>query len=85
MEAAVLFQALAPAGVAGVVLGWFMLRSDGRMDRVERALDRLTRAQMLTLLSRPEVEETVKVQARAVLNEMAPASPYEPTFPGGRS
>lgn len=62
--------ALLQAGVAGVVLAWFMLRAERRIDRVESALDRLTRAQMLTLIARADVEEMVKEQARAVLAEL---------------
>lgn len=57
-------------GVVGVVLAWLMFRVEKRMERVELALDRLTRTQLLTLLARPDVEETVKSQVRSILAEM---------------
>lgn len=57
-------------GVTGVVLAWFMFRVEKRMDRVELALDRLTRTQLLTLLARPDVEDAIKTQVRTILAEM---------------
>lgn len=60
------------AGVAGGMLLWFMSRAENRLERAERALDRLTRAQMLTLIARPDVEEPIKQHARLILSEMSP-------------
>lgn len=65
-------QALVQAGVLGPVLVWFMLRAEARLERLERAQDRLTRAQMLTLIARPDVEEPIKHQARILLQEISP-------------
>lgn len=73
----VALQVLVQAGVPGVVLGWFMWRSEVRMDRLERALDRMSRTQLLALLGRPDVEPAVKEQARAILAEMPPAAPVQ--------
>lgn len=72
-----LLQVFASAGVAGVVLLWFMTRSEKRLDRLEQALDRLARAQMLTLLARPDVEEVIKAQVRAILAEMGAGQPSD--------
>ena len=79
---------LLQAGVAGAVLAWFMLRAEKRFDmyedrilRVEHALDRLTRAQMLTLLARSDVDEPIKDQARAVLAELSVAPGYHGDAP----
>lgn len=69
METALL-QAIAPAGVAGVVLFWFMLRAESRLDRLERAIDRLSRTQLLALLDDERTSEQVRRQARAILAEM---------------
>lgn len=60
-------------GAIGSVLAWMLWRSDARMGSIERALDRLTRAQMLTLIARPDVDDHVKRQARAVLRELSPS------------
>lgn len=57
-------------GAVGMVLAWILVQSNPRLDRIERGLDRLTRAQMLTLLARPDTEEPVKEQVRAVLDEL---------------
>lgn len=73
-------QALVQAGVAGVVLGWFMLRSESRMERLERSINQLTRAQMLMLLSRPDVDEGIKRQARDLLTECPPPHPSVQQF-----
>jgi hypothetical protein len=64
-------------GFGALVAGWLLLRTDKRLELVEAALDRLTasqdklaRAQMLVVLSRPDVDEPVKRQARALLHEL---------------
>ena len=64
-------------GAIGCVLAWMLWRSDSRQERIERALDRLTRGQMLTLISRPDVDDHVKQQARAILRELSPGQDNE--------
>jgi uncharacterized membrane-anchored protein YjiN (DUF445 family) len=73
----VIAQMLASAGVAGAVLAWFMTRTEKRLDRLEQALDRLARAQMLTLLARPDVEDAIKSQVRTILAEMNVGQPAD--------
>ena len=75
---------LANLGAAGIVLAWFMASTDPRLKRIERAIDRLTRAQMLTLISRSDVDVPIKKQAHAILKEMdANWSADEGQAPGG--
>lgn len=57
------------AGVAGSVLTWFLWRAERRLERIERALDRLARAQMLALVSRADVAEPVRHYAESILHE----------------
>jgi len=71
------FNGLLQLGGIGSVLAWMLYRSDLRMERMERALDRLTRAQMLMLISREDVDPPIKAQARAILQEMAPRHDLE--------
>lgn len=66
------FTGLLNFGAIGFVLAWMLWRSDARLNQIERALDRLTRAQMLTLIARPDVDDHVKRQATAILCELAP-------------
>ena len=62
--------AFANLGAFGAIVAWMLLRAEPRLERIERALEQLTRAQMLTLISRPEVEAAVKEQARQLLEEI---------------
>lgn len=57
-------------GAIGSVLAWMLWRSDSRLERIERSLDRLTRAQMLLLVAQPDLEAPIKAQAHALLREM---------------
>jgi hypothetical protein len=61
--------ALLRYGVVGAVLVYVLVRIEPRLDRMERALNALTRAQALTLLSRRDVPEPTKEQARQVLRD----------------
>lgn len=69
--------ALVQLGVAGVMLGWFMYRVEHRMDRGERAIDRLSRSLLLDLVARADTTEAVKAQARQVLGEIPAKSAAE--------
>ena len=59
-------------GAIGCVLAWMLWRSDSRQEKIERSLDRLTRAQMLTLVARPDVDDHIKHQARQIMRELSP-------------
>lgn len=68
-------------GAIGAVLWWFLTQTNPRLDavqrelrdmgnQVQRSLDRLTRAQMLTLISRTDVPDAIKREAREILKEV---------------
>ena len=57
-------------GALGIVVGWFMLVTTGRLDRIERAIDRMTRAMALDVIARPQVAESVREQAQQLLREL---------------
>ena len=61
---------LANVGAVGIILAWHMIRIVPRLDRIERAIDRQTRAHMLDILSRPGVSEPVRRQAQALNREI---------------
>lgn len=55
-------------GGVGVVLAWMLWRTDRRLERLERAIDRLTRAQLLFLLAVGPAG--AGAEARALLEEL---------------
>ena len=57
-------------GAVGVILAWHLFRTESRLDRMERAIDRMVRAQMIEVAAGLQVPEPVREQARAVLSEM---------------
>lgn len=71
----VALQVLVQAGVPGILLWWFMTRTERRLDSLERSIDRLSRTQLLALLADASVGEPIKMQARAILAEMPQTVP----------
>ena len=71
----VTIQVLIQTGVAGILLWWFMNRTEHRLDGLERSIDRLTRTQLLALLADANAGEAIKTQARALLAELPPQAP----------
>ena len=82
-------------GAVGAVLAWVLWRLEPRLERsdqamaarferIEQALDRLTRAQLLMLISQPAVEEPVRQQAHQILEEMNGHDAAEPRPKGRR-
>ncbi len=69
MEGAIL-PALLNVGAIGGITVWLLTRMDRKLDRMERALNRLCRTQLIEILSRPTTSETVREQATAVLKEI---------------
>lgn len=61
---------LANVGAVGIILAWHMIRIVPRLDRIERAIDRQTRAHMLDLISRPDTSEGVRRQAQSINREI---------------
>lgn len=61
---------LIQAGVAGVVLAWFMFRTEARLKGIENAVDRMARANLLLVLSLRDVNNAAKNEASAVIKEI---------------
>jgi hypothetical protein len=59
-------------GVAGV-LGWFLWKTDGRLDKMAASVDRLSRAILLDVVAGAPASEPARRQARAMLEELTPA------------
>lgn len=70
MDATTLLAALINYGALGTVLAWHLWRTDRRLDRLERALERWARVQLLTVLAQHDVEATVREQVRHMLAEL---------------
>jgi guanylate kinase len=83
---------LLQAGVAGVVLGWFMWRAEKKwdqlldgQDRIEAAQNRQVRAQMLNLLSRDDTPPSVKQLAQDLSEETNTADEHRKRLRAARS
>ena len=68
---------LAPLGLPGLVVGWLLWHFVPRLVAIERelqkvrlAVDRLTRANMLTLIEREDTTDHLKAHARSVIAEI---------------
>lgn len=69
MESAIV-GALVNAGAAGVVLAWFMVRAESRLEALTRAVSRLALAQALDVATRPHAPEATRAQARELVEEI---------------
>lgn len=54
-------------GAVGAVLAWFLLQTNPRLERVERAIDLLSKAILLDLIGRPETQPNVRAQAEEMV------------------
>lgn len=57
-------------GVGGVVLAWFMFRTENRLSAIERSCDRMTRAMLITVMNDPHAHPSGKDQAREIMSEI---------------
>jgi plasmid maintenance system killer protein len=57
------------AGVAGAVLAWFMFRTDARLTKIESALERVARTQLLQTISSTR-NPAVRREAEKLLEEL---------------
>lgn len=57
-------------GFAALVAGVVLLRMEPRLERQERAIDRLSKSILLMLISSPDRTDSVKGQASALMREM---------------
>ncbi len=61
---------LAQFGVLGVILMWFMFRTEGRLMAIEKSCDRLAKAILLQVATDPHVHSATKEQARSLMAEI---------------
>lgn len=54
-------------GAVGAVLAWFLLQTNPRLERMERAIDLLSKAILLDLIGRPETQPNVRAQAEEMV------------------
>jgi hypothetical protein len=67
------YAPLVNVGAVGLILWWFMQRAEVRFKAIEDAIDRSTKSQMLSILSRNDVRPEIKAEAQAVLDEVKDA------------
>lgn len=60
-------DALLQYGITGIVLAWFMFRVEAKLDASTKAMDRMTRAVTLAVISMPGVDEPMRRAARDLL------------------
>lgn len=65
-----LMGSLVNFGALGIMVLWFMFRTEKKLERIEKALQTLSRAELISVLGRPGVEPSVKHEARKALREM---------------
>jgi hypothetical protein len=58
---------LANVGAVGLILAWYLLQNAPRLDRIERAIDVLSKAILLDLVSRDSTSPMVRTQAESLL------------------
>jgi hypothetical protein len=58
-------------GAIGVVLAWFMFRMERKLDRMSYEVNRLTRAVLLEIVSRPGVSRSGTREAEELLRDLA--------------
>lgn len=64
---------LVQGGIAGIVLGWFMWRTEGRLKCIENAVDRMAKANLLLVISLKQANDAAKSEANSLLREIEDA------------
>ncbi len=57
-------------GVMGIMLAWFMMRSEPRLRAIEAAIDRSSRAQLVLAMASPFLSQAGKEQVQAAIAEV---------------
>lgn len=65
-------SALLVYGPLGIMVGWFMFRMEKRLERIESALNGLTRGILIEVITRRDVPPAIEREARALLDELRP-------------
>lgn len=71
-------------GVLGIFCAWLMWRVESRLDAIREgvgdemgdvraSVDRLTKAQLLAVIAQADAAETIKAQAKSLLDELGAA------------
>lgn len=58
------------AGTAGIILAWHLLVVNYRLKKIDEALDRLTRTDLIRLVASPHVGADAKEAAGVILQEV---------------
>ena len=66
MNPAVDLAPLLNVGAVGAILVYHLIMIVPRLDRIERAIDRATRAHMIDVMSRSDTPEIVRIQAASI-------------------
>ena len=61
---------LVNVGAVGVVLAWFMVRAERKLDELIRAVNRLAMAHAIDVATRDDAPVIVKTQAKAIMEEI---------------
>ncbi len=65
---------LLQAGIPGVVLAWFMIRSEARFRGMEKAVNRMSRSVLLLVVSMDSSNHAVRAEANELLEEINAAN-----------
>lgn len=60
-------------GAVGCILAWFLIKLEPRMRRIEQAIDRASRAQMLAVMSMHGIPANIREQAEGLKQEIEAA------------
>jgi hypothetical protein len=61
---------LANIGAVGLILGYVLWQISPRLERIERAIDMNSRSLLLDIVSRTDVSDVMKDQARAMIRQI---------------
>jgi hypothetical protein len=61
---------LAQLGVSGVVLIWFMLRSDSRMNDLKESMNNLAMAHLMSVVANQEASAAIREQAAKLIRDI---------------
>lgn len=61
---------LANIGAVGLILGYVLWQISPRLERIERAIDMNSRSLLLDIVSRTDVSDLMKEQARGMIRQI---------------
>lgn len=62
-------------GVLGVVLAWFMFRTEARLKAIERTIDLLSNSILLKIISDEYINQATKERAKSLIAEIEQKHP----------